>query len=167
MNRVFLIVLLSLLYGSPSNATQDVFPVPLGPQPAADSLPVTMAPDQPPIAISGTVTVDGIMFVTTGSCVSPVSITASGGITTSNAVRQMIFVKGSSGAVDITVNPQVSAGTVIGQELVIKGCSDTDTLKIEDGNGLQLNGFYTLVNGSKIYLTWDGTTWGEVTRNDI
>lgn len=103
----------------------------------------------------------------TGTRASPTSITAAGGITPGGTQRELAFVKSNSGAVDITANPQIVAGTILGQEIILQGCSDTDTLLLQHGNGLELNGFCTLKSGSRIYLVWDGTVWGEVSRNDI
>lgn len=60
LNR-FLILLL-VFDASLAQATQDVWPNPMGPAPAIDSIPVTMATDQPPIAVTGTVVVGGVVF---------------------------------------------------------------------------------------------------------
>jgi hypothetical protein len=98
---------------------------------------------------------------------SPNSITAAGGISTLGLARELQFVKSNSGAVTVTANPQIEAGTLVGQELILQGTSDTDTLTISNGTGLILNGACTLRAGSRIYLVWDSTVWGEVSRNDI
>lgn len=106
------------------------------------------------------------VYSVSGSRASPNSIVDVTGITAST-VSQIQFVKGSSGAVDIIANPQISAGTTVGQMLILIGRSDTDTILLEDSNGLSLNGPCTLVANSMIQLVWDGTNWVEVTRNDI
>lgn len=104
----------------------------------------------------------------TGSTASPTAIVAGTGITAIAAVcLQTQFIEGSGGAVDISVNPQISAGTRIGQRLVLIGCSDSNTVFLEDAAGLYLNGDYTLGNGSAIELFWDGTYWKEMHRNDL
>lgn len=100
-----------------------------------------------------------------GSRGSPNAVTAAGGISTLDMLREIQFVSGSPGAVIITKNPQVAVGTVIGQELILKGTSNTNTVTLSNGTGLELNGPCPLRNGSMIWLVWDGTVWGEVSRN--
>lgn len=98
---------------------------------------------------------------------SPTSVTALGGITPAGKFDETLFLKGSSGAVDISANPQIAAGTILGQRLTLVGCSDTDTLKLEHGTGLIMNGPCTLKAGSIIKLIWIGSNWAEVARNDL
>lgn len=106
-------------------------------------------------------------IIPVGTRASPESITAVGGITPEDVLRQMVFVVGSSGAVVITASPQIAAGTVVGQELILCGRHDVNTVSIANGTGLELNGTCVLRAGSRIYLVWDGTVWGEVSRNDV
>ncbi len=77
------------------------------------------------------------------------------------------FIQGSGGAVNISASPRIAAGTNAGQRLVLIGCSDTNTVTLQDGNGLLLNGPITLINGSIIELLWDGLVWVELYRNGI
>lgn len=109
----------------------------------------------------------GSSSTVTGSTGSPTAIVAGTGITPTGVAQEIIFVQGSGGAVDITANPQIAAGTASGQKLTLIGCSDTNTVKIEEGTGLRLNGSYTMVNGSVITLNWDGSNWLEESRNDV
>lgn len=95
----------------------------------------------------------------TGSRGVPEQITAGGGISHTGRPVEMIFVEGSGGAVNITVNPQVEIGIVTGQELNIIGTSDTNTVTFEDGDGLLLNGSVTLDSQTTLNLLWDGTQW--------
>jgi hypothetical protein len=106
-------------------------------------------------------------LATNGSTGSPNAITASGGISVLGLSREYQFVESNGGAVTVTANPQIDAGDWVGQELILQGVSDTNTLSIADGNGLSLNGGCVLKASSRIYLVWDGTAWGEVSRNDI
>lgn len=103
-------------------------------------------------------------YTVSGTKASPNVITAAGGITAANVARQLIFVKSSGGAVPITANPQISAGTTVGDEIVLLGTSNTDYLVIDDGNGLAANGPKQLKAGSAWYGIWDGTLWSEVPR---
>ena len=106
--------------------------------------------------------------VITGTRASPTAITAVGGITASTSAQvEYQFVEGSAGAVDISANPQISAGTFAGQKLVLIGRHDTNTVKLEHGTGLALNGVCFLAADSMISLFWDGTNWVEESRNDI
>jgi hypothetical protein len=102
----------------------------------------------------------------TGSKSSPVAIVAGTGVAPGAYRRELIYVQGSGGAVDISVNPQISAGIYDGQELELCGCSDTNTLLLEDGTGLKLNGSCTLGLNWKISLAWDQTNWVEVSRSE-
>lgn len=100
----------------------------------------------------------------TGSRASPISITAAGGITSSASQRALLFVQGSGGAVTVTANPQISAGTTVGQELYLVGRSDTNILTLSDGTGLSLNGQMDLAADSVLKLFWDGTNYVESGR---
>lgn len=102
-----------------------------------------------------------------GTRASAIAVTAVGGVSLLGVMREMQFVRGSGGPVTVTATPQIEAGEVVGQELILVGTSDANTVTIANGNGLELNGTCMLENGSRIYLTWDGTVWGEVSRNDI
>lgn len=110
-------------------------------------------------------TVGGGALSITGSTGTPQSITAAGGIAfTGGQSRALWFIQGSGGAVTVTASPQVAAATTIGQELVLEGTSDTNTVTLNDGTGLSLNGSATLYNHSSLYLVWDGTVWAETGR---
>src|SRR4029079_304424 len=64
----------------------------------------------------------------TGSRGTPQNITAAGGIAPAGKWEEVIFVQGNGGAIDITANPQIAAGTVVGQTLMLIGRSSTNTL---------------------------------------
>lgn len=98
---------------------------------------------------------------------SPANVTAGTAITPTAAVPlQTRFIQGSGGAVTVTANPQIAAGTVTGQVLVLQGGSDTNTLTYADGTGLSLQGPITLVKDSSITLVWENTDsiWIEQNR---
>ncbi len=101
-----------------------------------------------------------------GTTAMPLVISPSVGIPTTSDQRQVRFVRGLSmgGAQPITANPQVTAGTILGQELILFGTSDTDYPVLNDGTGLSLNGPMNLTNKAMIYLMWDGTEWAEISR---
>jgi len=117
------------------------------------------------------------------------TITAAGGITPSHSLksettrsvglgisttttisfgnRYYMKVNGG-GAIDITINPQISAGSQ-GDILTVEGTSDTDTVLLENGNGVELSGGvnYTFKNGSIMTLVYDAikSKWVETSRN--
>lgn len=100
----------------------------------------------------------------TGSTGSPEQITAGGGISPAGDPIEMIFVEGSGGAVNITANPQIAAGSTVGQELNLIGTSASNTVALENGDGLKLNGGIVLNNETIINLLWDGSLWIEMSR---
>lgn len=68
----------------------------------------------------------------------------------------VMYVKGDSGAVDMVANPQIAAGTKNGQQLHLIFTSDTDTVLLEDGNGLHMpQGPIRSLAGTHIKFTWD------------
>lgn len=109
----------------------------------------------------------GLLSVVTGTRASPTAIVAGTGVVVAGVAREIQFVTGSGGAVDVSANPQIAAGAYTGQELILIGRSDTNTVKLENGAGLALNGTCVLSEGSTIELVWDGSNWAEVTRNDL
>ena len=108
-----------------------------------------------------------------GSTGSPRSIVAGTGITSgashmsASVSEQRIFVVGNSaGENDLSANPQITAGTIVGQKMYIIGTSDSDYIKLEDGNGLSLNGPWFSYNNRVLRLYWNGTVWSEDGRRD-
>jgi hypothetical protein len=79
-------------------------------------------------------------------------------------------VQGSGGAIDITANPQIVDGTADGQMVILKGQSDANTLKFDDGTGLALAGgvSFTMGLGDTLTLIFDVTDdlWFEIGRSD-
>lgn len=95
------------------------------------------------------------------------SVTAAGGISSSDTLRR---IAGSGGAIDITKDPQISAGGQDGQLLICEGTNDTNTVKVDDGTGLQLAGgaSFTLGLGDVIAFIWNSgrSLWIEQYRSD-
>lgn len=98
-----------------------------------------------------------VALTVTGSWASPIAITAAGGITPAGAAEEIMFIIGSGGAVDITANPQIVAGTTNGQKLKLISKSDTNTVKIDDGTGVALNGNFTMKSKTVLNLVWVST----------
>jgi len=98
-----------------------------------------------------------------GTVGAPTAVTAVGGVVFSgSAYQNFYFLTGSGGPVTITANPKISAGSNVGQELVLVGGADAIT--INDGTGVSLNGNMVLASGSVLSLYWDGSVWQEASR---
>ncbi len=103
--------------------------------------------------------------VVNGSGASPTAVTAGGGVLFSGSSYNVVsFVSGSGGATTLTASPQIEAGSLVGQHLTLIGRSAANTLTLQDGNGLSLNGTAVLGLDSAISLLWDGAAWVEISR---
>lgn len=96
----------------------------------------------------------------TGTRASPSLITTAG-ITPGGYGDEVAFIAGNGGAIDVTANPQIVAGTTVGQTLELIGRHATNTVLLEDGAGLDLNGAWLGALSSVLGLRWDGTNWVE------
>lgn len=104
-----------------------------------------------------------------GSRASPVSVTIAG-LTALSCADQSWYVQGSGGAIDLTaVNPNISAGTRVGQRIRLIGCHDTNTLTIYgvNTNKMITNGPRALEDGSVWEGEWNGTAWCECFFNNL
>ena len=110
--------------------------------------------------------VDSYTPTVTASYASPQDVVAGTGIVRAggSATIETIFIRGSGGAVDISANPQISAGTLVGQILFLVCTSDTNTVQLDDGNGLKLNGSALMEADSTIMLQWYNSLWNEISR---
>jgi len=107
-----------------------------------------------------------------GTRASPRIIVAATGITSgashmsTTLKNQLVFIEGSiSGTNDISANPQISAHTVVGAQLVLVGCNDAKIVLLEHGTGLILNGPANMAADCVLTLWWNGSSWFEVSRN--
>lgn len=101
----------------------------------------------------------------TGTRASPQNISAASGIAFSGTKWfNTWFIQGNGGAVTVTANPRIAVGTATGQKLRLIGRSDTNTLSLDDGNGLDLNGSWVGSASRVLDLEWDGTNWLETGR---
>jgi len=112
--------------------------------------------------------VGGWTFV--GSRTSPSTITAAGGIAfdIASGMKQMWFITGDTTVgTDITANPQIAAGT-LGAEimLVVPNTSTSRPVLLDHGNGLDQNGYFGASAGCNIHYFYDGLSWQEKTRRE-
>lgn len=119
------------------------------------------------VVVTGDLSVTGKVGSVGGSRASPTAITAAGGIQAGTEWEQIQFIEGDGGAVEVTANPRVSAGSTVGQTLKLIGRSDTNTVTLHNGNGLALNGPWIGGESAVLALIWDGTEWVEEYRNDM
>lgn len=105
----------------------------------------------------------------TGTYASPVAVTAASGIVNGGYSSEIQYVVGSPGAVNISANPQIDDGTIDGQVLELIGTHATNTVTLENGNGLVTNGDCILTDGSIIRFVWSDNAglWFEEYRNDV
>jgi hypothetical protein len=101
-----------------------------------------------------------------GTPSSPRSVVPANGIIAAdqhmnpNAQHQLIYCQSSvAGVSDISANPQIQAGTYLGQTMTTKGASTTNTLRFNPGNGLDIDGPFLLAAGTSVHWTWNGTNW--------
>lgn len=106
----------------------------------------------------------GALYVT-GTRGVPQSITAVGGIAyTGTDARQMWFIEGNGGNVEVSAGNQIVAGSSVGQELILAGRNDAKTVTLNHGSGLSLNGQWVGGADNVLGLVWDGALWVEMFR---
>jgi len=97
-----------------------------------------------------------------GSIGSPLSISSGSGISFSGTYYNNVkFCKSNGGAVAVGASPQIDAGSLIGQRLMLIFTDDTDTVELNDGNGLDLAAKFISSNKRKLELEWNGSVWSE------
>lgn len=106
-------------------------------------------------------------YISSGTPTTPNLVTAGGGVLSVTVGRCLQFIAGDGAPVIVTANPRVGRGTVIGQELLLIGADNFNTVTLQNGNGLALNGAAVLSVGASLLLMWDGARWNETGRNDL
>lgn len=109
-------------------------------------------------------------FTVENSFASPYAVVAGTSIPfVAGTKRIKKYIQGSGGAVTLTANPRIQAGTIDGQELILVGCSNTNTVSIDTGNGLIKNGQDVMGDNSVTVYNWDAgqSVWVEISRNNI
>lgn len=95
---------------------------------------------------------------------SPTSLAGGGTLTKTAALHE---VQGTGGPVTLSAVTAIADGTVDGEELVLAGLSDVNTVTILDGANVLIWGTLTLGAGHHIRLRWDTTlgVWVEEFRS--
>lgn len=102
---------------------------------------------------------------TSGTDASPTTVTAAGGVVFSGTAYENYYFLTAASAITVSANPQISAGTNVGQRLVITSKSATNTITLADGTGLSLNGTWIGGLDSVLILYWNGNSkWVEISR---
>jgi len=73
-------------------------------------------------------------------------------------------VQGNGAAQIANTTTPITAGTIEGMELILKGMHDTNTLQISNSGNVTLNGDMILYAGSILSLVWIDSKWLEVAR---
>ena len=116
-------------------------------------------------AAAAAISAASIVTNITGTRLAPTAITAGGGIAFSgSALFNTAYLSGSGGAVTITANPKIAAGTIIGQKLRLIVPTGANEITITDTNGVDLDGTLIMAAGSAAEFEWDGTNWFIISR---
>jgi hypothetical protein len=98
------------------------------------------------------------------------TITAGGGVTEAMLAKKVILIAGDgAGTTDISANPQIAAGSN-GQMIILIGTNDSNLVKFDNDNGLQLSAAtsFTLGVGDILQLVYVDSIskWVEISRTD-
>lgn len=112
-----------------------------------------------------TINTAGAAFYVDGTYASPSAIAGSGTISfTTGYTKNKVYIGGSSGAQSAG---NIQAGSSDGQELLLCGTSDANTVTIDTGGRISVNGTCILGAGQQITFNWDNGTgvWRETHRS--
>lgn len=81
--------------------------------------------------------------------------------------KNIVFVTGNGGAVVVDAVTGITDGTFDGQECIVVGMDDTNTVEIDSVGNMELNGSVVLGYHDSISFIWDNTNavWFEVSRS--
>lgn len=110
------------------------------------------------ISVYGTYAAPKVIAAAVGLSVAAVNMNLT-------AQEQRVFVGGPGvGNTDITNNPQIQAGVIVGARMYLVGADDTNWITFSDGNGIRLNGPWVSKLKNSLSLFWDGSVWAEDAR---
>lgn len=106
-----------------------------------------------------------------GTRAAPTDVVGANGILfTSVTFETVNYVQGSGGSVTLSANPRIQAGSIECSKLRLVGCSDVNTITLEDGQGVDTAGVtYVIRNGTILDLMFDLTSsiWIVVGHNGV
>lgn len=117
--------------------------------------------------IAGSVAVSGGGVTVTGTAASPQAVVAGTGVVFAGSdMFNTMYISGSGGAVIVSANPQITAGTVTGQRLRLIVPAGANSVTLADGTGLSTDGGSALIMaaGSSADFEWNATVWFETGR---
>jgi hypothetical protein len=112
----------------------------------------------------------GGQYVPQGSESAPETVDPLVGIAPTSDPLGSWYLQGQSGhgRQSVTANPQVAAGSFVGQRLALMISNSADYPVFTDGTGLSLNGVWPDIASpilySKLELEWTGLRWSECSR---
>lgn len=109
----------------------------------------------------------GGAYVVTGSRGTPTDVEAATAITlTPDVARQLQYIQGDGGHIEVSANPQIPVGTVDGQELTLIGRNNDQTVTYFNGTGLYLKSdSITLGENDIANFVWDTSVWVLQSKN--
>ena len=139
----------------------------------ATALKIQQDSSAPALTVTGKVgigtTAPNTNLEVTGTVAMTPSTTANITVTGITVTRTIMRIQGSGGAIDITADPQIAAGSD-GQMIILKGESNANTVKLDNGAGLALQGAvpFTMGAGDMIKFVYDAgnSIWYEISRAD-
>lgn len=75
--------------------------------------------------------------------------------------KNIIYLKSTGGVVVLSDDPQIEPGSYVGQELELIFTSDSDTVELNNGTGLDLPAKFISKDKRRENLQWNGTNWSE------
>ena len=88
-------------------------------------------------------------------------------ITCANGIMRIV---GDGGATVLDTDPAIADGATDGQTCIIEGTSEVNTVQVDDGNNIELNGGVAFIfgQGDTLWIYWDegDSTWYEMSRSD-
>lgn len=108
--------------------------------------------------------------VVVGDSNNPVDIAGASGIDElTSTADHLVYLESDGGAVTVSANPGIAAGQRDGQKLRLAGTSDSNSLQLNHGNGLIMNGSYVFKQYSFMEFSWDeqASLWIETYRNGL
>lgn len=109
-------------------------------------------------------TIEAEYPIVTGSVSAPQEVPV-GGIVIQDVLYEVIFIAGDGGAIDITGNPQIPSPTNQGATLTLIGTHATNTVKLETGDGLYINGPIIMDDEAILTLQFTDGLWRQVSSN--